>query len=366
MKTKETISSSYLGQFYFMKHEVNIAIFGLSLSVLDELKNKIRLMLPSNIQINWTNIAEPNLDCIMINDVFFTSSNIQNLIQNKQLNYLRLVKDENRGGSIEGDVLYIPLNNASALNQWIERHVLGKGNATSVGSSSTASTFGQQSIQARQAQVLQQSSFATSNAQQTQTKVSSKILNEIFDAKNGNIQLFDASGKIAIAQASTERIWLLNHKKSTDGSLNYTYATSQDVKDCQFAPVSDLRLWMFNLAWNSHQALNFEVSTQKYYKLLFWPQAVAGQDRKDIIRISSCFAKGANIEQVANHLKISHSLIERYISSCLASHLITEIPVEQAKLVKFAVPEQQATPQQVEQASAVKSFFGRLRKRLGL
>lgn len=352
-----------------MKNEVNIAIFGLSLSLLDELKNKIRLMLPNDININWTNIAEPNLDCIMINDVFFSSSNIQNLIQNKQLNYLRLVKDENRGGSIEGDILYIPLNNASALNQWIERHILNKtGTSVTAASASptkSTSTFAQQFVQTH-ASTVSQTSYTPPSLQQTSAKVSSRILNEIFDAKNGNIQLFDASGKIGIAQASTERIWLVNHKKLTDGSLNYTYATSQDVKDCQFAPVSDLRLWMFNLAWNSHQALNFEVSTQKYYKLLFWPQAAAGQDRKDIIRISSCFAKGATIEQVANHLKMSHSLIERYISSCLASRLITEIPAEQAKLVKFAVPEQQATPQQVEQASAVKSFFGRLRKRLGL
>lgn len=351
-----------------MKNEVNIAIFGLSLSVLDELKNKIRLMLPANIDINWTNIAEPNLDCIMINDVFFSSSNIQNLIQNKQLNYLRLVKDENRGGSIEEDVLYIPLNNASALNQWIERHVLGKASSTSTPAitPSNSSYTTQGSMQTARTSTVHQSSYDSSNFQQSPAKVSSQILNEIFDAKNGNIQLFDASGKIAIAQANTERVWLLTPKRSTDGSLNYTYATAQDVKDCQNAPVADLRLWMFNLAWNSHQALNFEVSTQKYYKLLFWPQATSGHDRKDIIRISSCFAKGASIEQVANHLKISHNLIERYILACLASHLITEIPAEQAKLVKFAVPEQQATPQQVEQASAVKSFFGRLRKRLGL
>lgn len=348
-----------------MKNEVNIAIFGLSLGLLDELKNKIRLMLPSNIDINWTNIAEPNLDCIMINDVFFSSSNIQNLIQNKQLNYLRLVKDENRGGTIEDDILYIPLNNASALNQWIERCILNKNNATTSAhisaSTNRTGSIAQPSLQTQVSAT--QNTFSSSNIQ---NKVSSKILNEIFDAKNGNIQLFNASGKIGIAQASTERVWLLNPIKTTDSSLNYTYATSQDVKDCQNAPITDLRLWMFNLAWNSHQSLGFEVSPQKYYKLLFWPQANAGHDRKDIIRISSCFAKGASIEQVANHLKISHSLIERYISSCLASRLITEIPVEQAKLVKFAVPEQQATPQQAEQASAVKSFFGRLRKRLGL
>lgn len=359
-----------------MKNEVNIAIFGLSLSVLDELKNKIRLMLPSDVRINWTNIAEPNLDCIMINDVFFSSSNIQNLIQNKNLNYLRLVKNEDKGGIIQDDVLYIPLNNASALNQWIDRWVLNNPSAEQQSTSTATSNLVERPAPQTFAQSQGNSAFPqrssfTANANATPSTnhhlpISAKILNELFDGKNGNIQVFDDSGKIAIAQASTERVWLLNHKKTTDGSLNYTYATAQDVKDCQNAPVTDMRVWMFNLAWHSSQAVKVDVSAQKYYKLLFWPQPTHGEERKDIIRMSSCFAKGASIEQVANHLKISHALIERYISSCFVGQLITEIPAEQAKLVKFAIPEQQATPQQVEQASAVKSFFGRLRKKLGL
>lgn len=344
-----------------MKNEVNIAIFGLSLSVLDELKSKIRLMLPENIQINWTNIAQPNLDCIMINDVFFSSPNIQNLIQSNHLHYLRLVKDENKGGSIENDILYIPLNTASALNQWIEQYVLGnKAPTTRQKTATTTFNTPTPTVAPTTTGSISPNPFSSN------LKVSSKILNEIFDEKNGNIQLFDAKGKIAIVNASSERVWLINHKNVTDHSFNYTYATSQDVKDSENAVVVDLRLWMFNLAWRSGSALAFDVSPQKYYKLRFWPQAENTPERRDIIRMSSCFAKGANIEQVANHLKISQSLIEKYISSCLAARLIEEVPVEQAKLVKFAVPEQQATPKQVEQASAVKSFFGRLRKRLGL
>lgn len=362
-----------------MKNEVNIAIFGLSLSALDELKNKIRLMLPNNIQINWTNIAEPNLDCIMINDIFFSSPNIQNLIQNKNLNYLRLIKNEDKGGIIENDVLFIPLNGVSALNQWIRHHVLHDlATQHSLSYTTNVAPDVKHTSQQVLAENLQQNTITTTQYQQANnaitiptveanySPISIKILNEIFDSKNGNIQLFDAAGKIAIAQANTERIWLFNDKKILDSSLNYTYATSQDIKDCQNLPVIDLRLWLFNLAWNSFKVIKYDISPQKYYKLLFWPQPAHRKDRKDIIRMSSCFAKGASIDQVANHLKISHVLIERYISSCFASHLITEIPAEQAKLIKFAIPEQQATPKQAEQAGIVKSFFGRLRKKLGL
>lgn len=336
-----------------MKNEINIAIFGMSLSLLDELKSKIRLMLPEHIQVNWTNIAEPNLDCIMINDVFFTSANIQNLIQNKNLNYLRLVKEPAKGGIIEGDILHVPLENTSQLNQWINQYVLGN------------DTVARPAINQTQTTSATQTSSLSLNS--NNNAVSEKILTDIFNDKNGNIQLFDASGNLAIINAKSEQVWENNsrHLLKTDGSFNYTYVTAQNLNVVKDVSGIDLRLWMFNLAWNSSQALNLPVSNQKFYKLIYWPQAETGSDRRDIIRLAAAFAKGASIEQVANFTKIKTALIEKFISACLVAHLIQEVSNEQAKLVKFVMPTEQATPQQTEQAKAVTSFFGRLRKRLG-
>ncbi|WP_258536319.1 hypothetical protein [Acinetobacter bereziniae] len=63
-----------------MKEEVKIAIFGLSLNVLDAIKQKIRLMYDDSLQVSWANIADPHLDILLVNDMFFSSPTIQNLV----------------------------------------------------------------------------------------------------------------------------------------------------------------------------------------------------------------------------------------------------------------------------------------------
>lgn len=323
-----------------MKHNINIAIFGLSLTILDELKNKIRLMFPDEVTIHWTNIAEPNLDCVLVNDIFFSSSNIQNLIQNKQLRYLRLVKNPEHGGSIVGDALALPLDNLQPLTQWFHQQVLY--------APSTQPTAAP--VQTPTTPTPSKVSFNT-------------ILDEIFNEKNGNLQLFDATGKLAIINARSERAWVIAQRLplTTDHTFNYTYATAQDVKEIENNIALDLRSWLFNLAWHSQGHLKQPVDLQKFYKLIFWPQAEYSTDRKNIVKIAACFAKGARIDQVANHLNVPIPLIETFVSACQVAKLIEEIPANDAKLIKVHV--QPATPQQTV---AVKSFFGRLRQRLGL
>lgn len=65
-----------------VQQAVNIAIFGMSLRVLNELKEHVISAIPNHIQVNWSNIAEPKLDILMINHIFLDSPNIQNLIKN--------------------------------------------------------------------------------------------------------------------------------------------------------------------------------------------------------------------------------------------------------------------------------------------
>ena len=69
---------------------VNIAIFGLSLRTLNELKEHIQTAIPSHIQVNWSNIAEPHLDILMINHIFFDSPNIKSLIKITILMFYKL------------------------------------------------------------------------------------------------------------------------------------------------------------------------------------------------------------------------------------------------------------------------------------
>ena len=71
---------------------INIAISGLGLTTSDDLKIRLRKILPNNIGINWTNISDQNINCILINEHFFEHDNIQNIIQNKKIPYLKISK----------------------------------------------------------------------------------------------------------------------------------------------------------------------------------------------------------------------------------------------------------------------------------
>ena len=54
-----------------MNQVLNIAIFGLSLKVLDQMKKQILLAVPAHVQIKWVNIAEQKIDLLLVNDMFF-------------------------------------------------------------------------------------------------------------------------------------------------------------------------------------------------------------------------------------------------------------------------------------------------------
>ena len=75
-----------------MKNVLNIAVFGLSLNSLEQIKEQILLSLPENLNVKWVNLAEQKIDLLLVNDVFFNSPGIQKLLTIQNIVYLRLVK----------------------------------------------------------------------------------------------------------------------------------------------------------------------------------------------------------------------------------------------------------------------------------
>jgi hypothetical protein len=207
---------------------VNIAIFGLSLRTLNELKEHVQTAIPSHIQVNWSNIAEPQLDILMINHIFFDSPNIKSLIKNNHINVLQIANDADKNSSIEDDILYLPLNHLHSLHQWLNER-LSKNAAIE----------------------------KVSPPQATNTTIHRKqireVLQEILNPKNGKIQLFDNNGLVAIADPRNEWVWQnpMLQTLHTDPSLNYTYATQNDQLWITETPQQDLKQWLWNLLWAS-------------------------------------------------------------------------------------------------------------------
>ena len=103
-----------------MKNALNVAIFGLNLETLDQMKNQLLLSVPTDVNVQWVNISSNEIDLLLVNDMFFDSPNIQRLVQ-QQKSYLRLVKDVNQAGSIIGDKLFYPFTRMNQLAEWLQQ-----------------------------------------------------------------------------------------------------------------------------------------------------------------------------------------------------------------------------------------------------
>ena len=314
---------------------VNIAIFGLSLRTLNELKEHIQTAIPSHIQVNWSNIAEPHLDILMINHIFFDSPNIKSLIQNNHINVLQIANNADKNSSIEDDILYLPLNHLQSLHQWLNERL------------------------AKNAAIEK-----VSPPQATNTTIHRKqigeVLQEILNPKNGKIQLFDHNGLIAIADPRNEWVWQnpMLQTLHTDPSLNYTYATQNDQLWITETPQQDLKQWLWNLLWASKDFNELCPPSASSFYLEIWPQPINKIERQDILRMAACFAKGAEISVVANQLKLPEQRVKQFVAASLGANYGKIIKDHQANY-------HPQNNQNMTEQHFMKKLFGRLRNRLG-
>ena len=314
---------------------VNIAIFGLSLRTLNELKEHVQTAIPSHIQVNWSNIAEPHLDILMINHIFFDSPNIKSLIQNNHINVLQIANNADKNSSIEDDILYLPLNHLHSLHQWLNERL------------------------AKNAAIEK-----VSPPQATNTTIHRKqigeVLQEILNPKNGKIQLFDHNGLIAIADPRNEWVWQnpMLQTLHTDSSLNYTYATQNDQLWITETPQQDLKQWLWNLLWASKDFNELCPPSASSFYLEIWPQPINKIERQDILRMAACFAKGAEISVVASQLKLPEQRVKQFVAASLGANYGKIIKDHQANY-------HPQNNQNMTEQNFMKKLFGRLRNRLG-
>ena len=313
-----------------MKEEIKIAIFGLSLNVLESIKQKVQTMYDDSLKVSWANIADPHLDILLVNDMFFSSATIQNLVGAKKIPYLRLVNKNEKSGTIEGDKLYLPFSTTEEIRQWFKDRYL----RVSVSNKTE--------------------SFVNQISKKMDLK---KVVPEFFNERNGNVQAFDSKGNIALMNIRTQQVWINQARKlqRTDASLNYTYATMQMAQSVNSMQGEDLTSWLWNVLWHSED-LDFNQNHPNFYKLKFWPQPDPQNERKLVFKIAACFEQGASLKQVAQKTGYGLEQINKFVSIALLCNVLQNIPSDDAKLMI----------EEKESSSALRGFFGKLRKKLGL
>lgn len=319
-----------------MKKVLNIAIFGLGLGILDQLKKQILSALPAHIQVQWVNIAEQDIDLLMVNNAFFDSSSIQKMLSQHGMHYLRLVKSADFSSQIQQDMLAYPVTQLDNLRAWLQEKFFDD--------------------------KTQAASRPPAVVQQDPIQISS-ILNACLMPRNGFIQLFDSNGFLALVDTMTERVWLNNDNPMLvfNQSLNQTYATNHLVQEIiKNQPYQDLRNWLWQVSYRSAALDLPEIALQQYFKLHIWPQFESGSGRRDLLKIAACFAQGAQLQMVADQFAISHESLIRFVA---ISHMMKMGRWIEADEAQLKSQDQSADPGRMRQ---VLGFFGKLRKKLGL
>lgn len=313
-----------------MKEQLKIAIFGLSLNILEHIKQDIQSIYP-DIHIAWVNISNPELDVLLVNEIFFNADSIQHIVNVKRVPYLRLKTEPEKAGSIADDILYLPFQMTDQIREWF------KGNVTHTPTPPKTER-------------LTRSLYKKPDVD--------KVIQEFLNERNDNIQIFDASGNIGLMNTRTEQVWLDPERKlkGTDSSINYTYATMQMAQSVIHTQGIDLRTWLWNTLWYSNELLKTH-STTNFYQLVFWPQPDPIADRTEIFQIAACFEQGANILQVEKNLEITQDRIMKFVSVALMCGVLREILVDEAHLVQ----DSRAAP-----TTGLGRFFIKLRSKLGL
>jgi hypothetical protein len=103
--------------------QLNISVFGLKLTTIDELKRIIERLLPDKYSVNWTNINDAGLDVLLISHLFYDLPNIVSIRQRPNLKTLKIAHDPLVQSQIIQDTLYLPIE-AQAIQLWFQQNVL--------------------------------------------------------------------------------------------------------------------------------------------------------------------------------------------------------------------------------------------------
>lgn len=320
---------------------INIAISGLGLTTSDELKIRLRKLLPNTIGINWTNIADQNINCILINEHFFEHDNIQNIIQNKKIPYLKISKHSDPTESTDENLLCIPINDELILKDWVNIKLLNRTNISEPKPEVTTGHVDSENTPSETPNIKEIDFFT-----------------DIYQQEIRKILINDQFGTLAIIDHHAHLAWLEPTREAykTDPSIQYTAASTTDFIKVSRKQHHNLENWLFNLVWQNPNIITAP-SLDKAYRLRFWPQPNMA-DKKILLQLSASFILGAEIQHVADKLNIPVHTVQHFITANLA---ICNAELISVKDCQFNKPSN--IENQTENTGFLKGFFGKLKNR---
>lgn len=313
-------------------HCINIAILGLGLITTDDIKKRLRNRLPKEIDIKWTNIADTQLDLLLINDVFFENNHIQKVINENKTPYLKLAKHSDQIEQNDPNLLCIPITDESVLNKFIENYLNYQPNLA----------------------------YKNKNTAISSQLISYHFFSQIYQEYSRKLLISDQGGTLALIDHHAHYAWpdKANHSLHTDTTIRYADAITSDLLKISRKNQTNLENWIFELIWNSTDFIAYP-EPEAYFKLLYWPQPTL-KDRKVILQMSASFSLGAQVEKISQNFNIPLVTVQKFIIANQSIHNIKAISSKDARFGnRPKIKKDDVEPH------IIKNFFHKLKRRFG-
>jgi hypothetical protein len=307
-----------------MKVQINIAIIGLSLNITNQIKSLFTLALSHSYPISWTNIANKNLDLLVIGESFQDSQTIIN-IRNNNIKSLIVKNNDFEKNIIIKNEIFFHFEDLPQLREWFNNN-----------------------IDIKNKKQLRSNINNKTDLEIVKENIINPISNYLLCTINDKYQ-FIIDFKLQEVWVPQAQKFEIIHNISFE-DLSFNRAVNLRNKIDKY----DLKIWLWNFLWMYLEST--PPIKQQNYILTNWPQP-NHKIPKSILKISSCFQHGANVNEVQSYLALEKEFLERYIYvSCICG--ILQITPESN--ISFKVHTEEANE------NTIHSFFKKLRRKLGI
>ncbi len=319
-----------------MERSFRASIVGLGCSDVVSIRQHIHDILADGGDVNWVPANQENLDFLVINSCFISSSSIQSLIRKNALPVL-LVNHSPKNEEIEQNIISLPLFENTRLRSWVQEFVIDK------------------------KRVMPQA-LPHSVDQSPAIAESVKMLKALSSMAQGLYYLSDSRGAIGVVDTISGLMWLVAERStSIDMGGSLKYETVSQIPRLHRSV--DLVQWLWEVVWSASCCATL-VALDQPIQLMRWPQPVRKTDRKDMLRMCARLAQGVTTaDSLALDTQIPLARVQHFVSALVTSGFAERVAQIADTLPPILLEE---NPHTVLEQTGFRRLLSGLRTRLGL
>lgn len=344
---------------------MNLAIVGLSVRNMHDLRQRILKSSPAGISYNWVSVTDPALNLLLINQDFVSTPSIQRIIQQKNLPVLQVCRQAHDHEPMrlcpdDGGILASQCGpeEDSLLQLWLKQNIRQASNPVSIQPTQPQSMD--------QTPVVTSMPSAASPAADIEPEWTLEFFSTFLQHDSAVRKLINRQGMVGLVDSQNHLFWpaleAIDSSRIREG-MTLTYATGADRSRVHGKP-EDLHQWLWQMIWSQTGRERLSVPNQPV-KLMGWPQPAMRSVWKEVMSMSAALhRRPMRVDQLAQALQLPHDQAERFVFSVLASGLARHLSTEEQIRQTAVAPALQNSV--TENKGGVRNFFSRLRNKLGI